>query len=275
LGRGSSGAITLALAIPQGYLCALKSSVAPATASLLLREIQILQFLDSPFVIKYLGSQMFPDNSVPSFHALEFMDGGSLTDVVRRSGGRLQEQVVRQYTRSIVQGLCYLHGRGIVHCDIKGQNILVGSSGVKIADFGAAKRINTPSDEREEFSGTVLWMAPEVVQRSEQAFPSDIWSLGCTVLEMLQGRPPWGHLSDIAAAMYKIGCSEESRPMPESISSDAKDFLLHCLRRDPADRWTAAQLLSHPFCQVETEDVCKDESSSPRGILDNFFSSPL
>ncbi|KAH7290369.1 hypothetical protein KP509_30G045000 [Ceratopteris richardii] len=118
-------------------------------------------------------------------------------------------------------------------------------------------------------------MAPEVVQRSEQAFPSDIWSLGCTVLEMLQGRPPWGHLSDIAAAMYKIGCSEESRPMPESISSDAKDFLLHCLRRDPADRWTAAQLLSHPFCQVETEDVCKDESSSPRGILDNFFSSPL
>ncbi|KAH6557757.1 hypothetical protein KP509_1Z096700 [Ceratopteris richardii] len=117
LGRGSSGAVTLALAIPQGYLCALKSSVSPVTTSLLLREIQILQPLDSPFVIKYLGSQMFPDNSVPSFHVFEFMDGGSLADVVRRSGGRLQEQLVRQYTRSIVQGLCYLHGRGIVHCD--------------------------------------------------------------------------------------------------------------------------------------------------------------
>ncbi|KAH6557285.1 hypothetical protein KP509_1Z123900 [Ceratopteris richardii] len=278
LGRGSSGAITLALAIPQGYLCALKCSVSPAKASLLLREIHILQSLDSPFVIKYLGSEMCPHNSIPSFHVPEFMDGGSLADVVRRSGGRLQEQLVRQYTRSIVQGLCYLHSRGIVHCDIKEQNILVGSSGVKIADFGAAKRINTPSDESEgdhpaseqtEFSRTLLWMAPE------QAFPSDICSLGCTVLEMLQGRPPWGHLSDIAAAMYKIGCSEESPPMPESISADGKGFLLNCLRRDPADRWTAAQFLNHRFCRVETADLCKDELSSPRGILDNFFSSPL
>lgn len=198
------------------------------------------------------------------------MEGGSIADLVKKSGGRLQEKLVRCYTRAILEGLCYLHQKEIVHCDIKGKNILIGSSGVKIADFGAAKQVGTGS-EIIELKGTPLWMAPEVVQGMEQSFPSDIWSLGCTVVEMIQGLPPWGHITDLAAALYKIGCSEDCPPMPGSISEEARDFLFHCLQRDPRARWTAAELLQHPFvCGIEAGNEPKHPQPSPRSTLDVF-----
>ncbi|KAI5058760.1 hypothetical protein GOP47_0026930 [Adiantum capillus-veneris] len=186
-----------------------------------------------------------------------------------------RKPLVRRYTRSIVQGLEYLHLNGIVHCDIKAQNILIGSSGVKIADFGAAKRIGSDHEEgsasESELKGTPLWMAPEVVQGVEQRFPSEIWSLGCTVVELLLGCPPWGHMSDIAAALYKLGCSEEDPPLPEDTSDG--DFVLHCLQRDPKARWTASELLQHPFLSdIGAEDDIKHEQLSPRSTLD-FFQS--
>ncbi|KAH7290373.1 hypothetical protein KP509_30G045300 [Ceratopteris richardii] len=204
------------------------------------------------------------------------MDGGTLADLLIQSGGHLGESLVRHYTRCIVRGLHYLHGNGIVHCDIKGQNILIGSTGVKIADFGAAKRMKPSDDNRgtgqSGFKGTPLWMAPEVVQGLEQGFAADIWSLGCTVVEMIQGRPPWGrNITDMAAALYKLGCSEEDPPLPQSIWDDARDFLLHCLQRNPKDRWTASQLLQHPFLramELTEDDEAKHAQSSPRSILE-------
>ncbi|MCO5607696.1 hypothetical protein L7F22_061895 [Adiantum nelumboides] len=199
------------------------------------------------------------------------MEGGSLYSLLKRSGGSLSELLVRSYVLSIVQGLKYLHLNGIVHCDIKAQNILIGSSGVKIADFGAAKRIGKGGVSKSEFRGTPLWMAPEVIQGVEQGFPSDIWSLGCTVVELLHGRPPWGHISDLGAALYKLGCSEEDPPLPEAISDDARDFLLHCLQRDPKARWTASELLQHPFLSsIATEKEAKHEQLSPRSTLELF-----
>ncbi|MCO5570082.1 hypothetical protein L7F22_023797 [Adiantum nelumboides] len=200
------------------------------------------------------------------------MDGGSLYSLLKRSGGSLSELLVRSYVLTIVQGLNYLHLKGIVHCDIKAQNTLIGSSGVKIADFGAAKRIGKGEVSKSEFRGTPLWMAPEVIQGVEQGFPSDIWSLGCTVVELLHGRPPWGHISDVGAALYKLGCSEEDPPLPEAISDDARDFLLLCLQRDPKARWTASELLQHPFLSnIATElEEAKHEQLSPRSALELF-----
>ncbi|KAH7290380.1 hypothetical protein KP509_30G045900 [Ceratopteris richardii] len=204
------------------------------------------------------------------------MDGGTLADLLTRSGGRLGESLVRRYTRSIVHGLHYLHNNGIVHCDIKGQNILIGSTGVKIADFGAAKKMKGAQDKGEtgqsDFRGTPLWMAPEVVQGLEQGSPADIWSLGCTVVEMIQGRPPWGrNITDMAAALYKLACSDEDPPLPDCLSDDARDFLLHCLQRNPKDRWTASQLLQHPFLgamEFTEDDEAKHAQLSPRSILE-------
>ncbi|MCO5570081.1 hypothetical protein L7F22_023795 [Adiantum nelumboides] len=272
LGSGSSARVSLALSLPDGLPFALKSPLSPSSSPSLLNELLTLLPLSSPFIVRCLGADLAPSDSSPRHLFLEFMDGGSLYSLLKRSGDCLSELLVRSYVLSIVQGLKYLHLNGIVHCDIKAQNILIGSSGVKIADFGAAKRIGKGGVSKSEFRGTPLLMAPEVIQGVEQGFPSDIWSLGCTVVELLHGCPPWGHISDAGAALYKLGCSEEDPPLPEAISDDARDFLIHCLQRDPKARWTACELLQHPFLSnIATElEEAKHEQLSPRSTLELF-----
>ncbi|MCO5607694.1 hypothetical protein L7F22_061893 [Adiantum nelumboides] len=270
LGSCSSARVSLAISLPDGLPFALKSPLSPSSSPSLRNELLTLLPLSSPFILRCFGADLASsDHGSPRHLFLEFMDGGSLFSLLKRSGGSLDESLIRRYALSIVRGLEYLHLNGIVHCDIKAHNILIGSSGVKIADFGAVKRSGSANEEvagQSKFSGTPLWMAPEVVQGVEQESPSDIWSLGCTVVELFQGRPPW---ADMGAGLYKLGCTEEDPPLPEAISDDARDFLLHCLQRDPKARWSASELLQHPFlCNIASEDIVKHEQLSPRSTLD-------
>ncbi|CAK9870572.1 unnamed protein product [Sphagnum jensenii] len=103
-------------------------------------------------------------------------------------------------------------------------------------------------------NGTPQWMAPKVLLQKEQGLESDIWSLGCTVVEMATGgRAPWAHIAAAAdpfVALYCIGCTDEVPPTPASLSPQAHDFLAHCFQREPCKRWTAAQLLQHPFLKA-------------------------
>uniref|UniRef100_A0A2N9FZ63 Protein kinase domain-containing protein n=1 Tax=Fagus sylvatica TaxID=28930 RepID=A0A2N9FZ63_FAGSY len=130
--------------------------------------------------------------------------------------------------------------------DIKCANILVDANGsVKLADFGLAKA--TKLNDVQSCKGTAFWMAPEVVNRMNHGYglPADIWSLGCTVLEMLTREIPYPGL-EWNQALFKIW-NGELPPVPESLSKDARDFILQCLQTNPDARPTAAQLLDHPF----------------------------
>ncbi|KAJ6326731.1 hypothetical protein OIU78_013756 [Salix suchowensis] len=96
-------------------------------------------------------------------------------------------------------------------------------------------------------------MAPEVLRKEGLDFASDIWSLGCTVIEMATGRPPWGYkASDPMAVVLKIAFSSERPKFPAHLSEEGMDFLAKCLERDPESRWTAEELLDHPFYYRET-----------------------
>lgn len=129
--------------------------------------------------------------------------------------------------------------------DIKCANILVDTSGlVKLADFGLAKA--TKLNDVKSCKGTPFWMAPEVVRGLGSGLPADIWSLGCTVLEMLTRRFPYSNLECMPAALYQIGRGVRP-PIPDSLSSDARDFIERCLQVEPSLRLTAARLLNHPF----------------------------
>ncbi|KAH7295427.1 hypothetical protein KP509_27G046900 [Ceratopteris richardii] len=282
LGSGSSGLVSLAVDIASGSFFATKTS---PSASLLLHEIQLLQSISSPFIIQYLGSHFPPPTALSEAPCLflEYMECGSLADVLRRSpGGSLHdEKLVRRYTHAIVQGLDYLHRNGIIHCDIKSANVLLGRSGVKIADFGAAHRL-TPNEEQPAACidsaprGTPLWMAPEALRGEQLGTSCDIWSLGCTVIEMLQGRPPWACLDSIEALLLKVAASSEDPPLPDFISPQAKDFVLKCLCRDATRRPTAAELLQHPFlscCEEYKADAGQGDHPSPRSLLDFAYTS--
>jgi len=99
--------------------------------------------------------------------------------------------------------------------------------------------------------GSVPWMSPEVVTQTKYDTKADIWSFGCTLVEMASGKPPWSNyeFDNPIQAIMKIGLSDEIPEIPSNISAELLTFIKHCLQRDPAIRKTAAELLLDPFLQ--------------------------
>ncbi|KAJ0051862.1 hypothetical protein Pint_02008 [Pistacia integerrima] len=265
IGHGSTATVSLATTIPSGDVFAVKSTEI-SQSEFLQREQKILSSLNSPHIVSYKGCDITSENSKLIYNILmEYAPGGSLNDAIHRHGGRLDESMIACYARQILQGLEYLHSNGLVHCDIKGRNIMIGKDGAKIADFGCAK---WDSEERQS-GGTPMFMAPEVARGEHQGFSSDIWAVGCTVIEMASGGAPWPDATDPVTVLYRIAYSCELPEFPDVLSNQAKDFLSKCLRRDPKERWTATQLLKHPFLgEFSSSTKQIQESNSPTSILD-------
>ncbi|KAJ6343393.1 hypothetical protein OIU76_005185 [Salix suchowensis] len=275
IGHGSTATVSVATAIQSGDVFAVKS-VELSQSEFLRREQKILSSIVSPFIVSYKGCDITRKHSKVMYNLfLEYMPDGSLRNAIHaHGGGRLGESLIRVFTCQILQGLDYLHLNGLVHCDIKSSNILVGERGAKIADFGCAKRVEQPGP----IAGTPMFMAPEVARGEEQGLASDIWALGCTIIEMASGGAPWHNVSDPVSIIYRVGYSGHLPEFPCCLSEQARDFLDKCLRRDPKERWTASQLLAHPFLVGEFNKQVQESNSSstsPTSILDQTFWNSL
>ncbi|KAF2309352.1 hypothetical protein GH714_001699 [Hevea brasiliensis] len=165
---------------------------------------------------------------------LEYAPGGSLADLINKYGGKIPECDVRRYTRMILKGLSSIHNNGYVHCDLKPANILVFPSDqqdfqLKIADFGLAKEPDEDNSRKffyqYTFRGTPLYMSPESVKHAEISPALDIWSLGCIVIEMITGKPPW-HELDVEDFFVRLAFEEltssfeQEELLPPSLSDD-------------------------------------------------------
>ncbi|KAA8545390.1 hypothetical protein F0562_020174 [Nyssa sinensis] len=151
------------------------------------QEISLLSQFEHENIVQYLGTEKDNDKL---YIFLELVTKGSLANLYQKH--HLQDTHVSAYTRQILSGLKYLHDQHVVHRDIKCANILVDTTGsVKLADFGLAKA--TKMNDAKSFKGTAFWMAPEVVNQKKTGYglAADIWSLGCTVLEMLTRHVPY------------------------------------------------------------------------------------
>ncbi|KAI5384179.1 mitogen-activated protein kinase kinase kinase 3 [Lathyrus oleraceus] len=266
LGRGTFGHVYLGFNSENGQMCAIKEvrvgcddQNSKECLKQLNQEINLLNKLSHPNIVQYHGSE--PGEESLSIY-LEYVSGGSIHKLLQEYGP-FKEPVIQNYTRQIVSGLAYLHGRNTVHRDIKGANILVDPNGeIKLADFGMAKHI-TSAASMLSFKGSPYWMAPEVVMNTNgYSLPVDIWSLGCTLIEMAASKPPWSQYEGVAA-IFKIGNSKDMPEIPEHLSNDAKNFIMLCLQRDPLARPTAQKLLEHPFIrdQSATRAATRDVSS--------------
>ncbi|KAL0343643.1 UNVERIFIED_CONTAM: Mitogen-activated protein kinase kinase kinase [Sesamum angustifolium] len=255
IGRGTFGSVYVASNRETGALCAMKEveilpddSKSAECMRQLEQEIKVLSHLKHPNIVQYYGSEIVGDKF---YIYLEYVHPGSISKFINDHCGAITESVVRNFTRHILSGLAYLHSKKTIHRDIKGANLLVDAYGVvKLADFGMAKHLNGQTANL-SLKGSPYWMAPELLQSAMQtdgncdiALAVDIWSLGCTIIEMMNGKPPWSEYEG-AAALFKV--LKETPPIPETLSAEGKDFLQCCFRRNPADRPTASKLLDHPF----------------------------
>ncbi|KAG8368895.1 hypothetical protein BUALT_Bualt15G0094100 [Buddleja alternifolia] len=279
IGSGSFGTVHLAIDSATGALFVAKTANSEAGITSLKNEANILENLNCPNIIKCIGKDFSLAEKQYSLF-FEYMAGGSLSDLSQKFGGVLNENLIRLYTREILQGLKYLHNNGILHSDIKCKNVLLGSSGnVKLADFGCAKRlsdkkINTKNSSQywNFIGGTPLWMAPEVLRNERLDFAADIWSLGCTVIEMATGKSPWGgDDSNPTVIMLEIAKGNEVPQFPGNFSPEGLDFLAKCLERDYRKRWTSEKLLEHPFVtgqKASNGNSRNDNALSPTSVLD-------
>ncbi|ESW08646.1 hypothetical protein PHAVU_009G062400 [Phaseolus vulgaris] len=276
IGRGSYGSVYHATNLETGASCAMKEVEMfpddPKSADCikqLEQEIRILRQLHHPNIVQYYGSELDGDRL---YIYMEYVHPGSLDRFMHEHCGAMTESVIRNFTRHILSGLAYLHSTKTIHRDIKGANLLVDASGmVKLADFGVSKILTEKSYEL-SLKGSPYWMAPELMKAAikkesspDVALAIDIWSLGCTIIEMLTGKPPWGEYEG-PQAMFKV--LHKSPKIPENLSSEGHDFLQQCFRRNPADRPSAALLLTHAFVQnLHDQDALlhSQGQSCPRG----------
>ncbi|KAL7586032.1 hypothetical protein Lser_V15G45128 [Lactuca serriola] len=268
IGRGSYATVSVATTTT-GDLIAVKSTEL-STSESLQKEQHFLSQLSSKYIIKYMGFDVDYDDNKPMYNLfMEYAVDGTISDVITKQGGSLDESVIRSYTHQILLGLDHLHCNNLVHCDIKCRNLLVCKDGVKIGDLGCAKLAENGEATTSQLSGTPVFMAPEVARGEEQGFPADVWALGCSVIEMATGSNPWPEMNDPVSALYRIGFSGDIPEFPKWLPDEGKDFLAKCLKTDVKERWTIKELLQHPF--VSNMNSGPETRRSPTSTLDQSF----
>lgn len=270
IGKGAYGRVYKGLDLENGDFVAIKQvsleNIAQEDLNIIMQEIDLLKNLNHKNIVKYLGSL----KTKTHLHIiLEYVENGSLANIIKPNKfGPFPESLVAVYIAQVLEGLVYLHEQGVIHRDIKGANILTTKEGlVKLADFGVATKLTEADVNTHSVVGTPYWMAPEVIEMSGVCAASDIWSVGCTVIELLTCVPPYYDLQPMPA-LFRI-VQDENPPIPDSLSPGITDFLRQCFKKDARLRPDAKTLLSHPWIQ-NSRRVVLQSSLRHSGTLRNI-----
>ncbi|XP_066425967.1 serine/threonine-protein kinase PAK 3-like [Molothrus aeneus] len=210
---------------------------------LTVNEIMIMKRYRSSSVVNYLDSYLLGEEL---WLVMEYMDGGALSDVIHKTC--LSEDHIAAISRECLQGLDFLHSNDVIHRDVKSDNILLRTDGsVKLTDFGLSTQL-TPEQSRPCLvAGTPWWMAPEVVTGQTYGPKVDIWSFGIVGIEMVEQEPPYWDQSHASARRLIATVGTPKLRQPKLLSALLRDFLSCCLQTDEEQRWSAKELLQHPF----------------------------
>ena len=246
IGRGAFGKVNIGLNILTGRIVAIKSFnkkniINEASKNKILYETNLMRGLCHPSVTKIL--ETFECEKYMLI-IMEYISGGNLQNFVKKRR-KLCEKTAKILFRQIIQGIRYIHSRGIVHRDIKLENILLDLNNIiKICDFGVGKLIK-PNTILKNQCGTPVYMAPEILKgNGYKGFPVDVWSAGVALYIMLSGTLPFNKDKD-----HDLEYSILNNNIKEikDISDEGNNLLKNILEKDPNKRYTCNQILEHPW----------------------------
>jgi len=215
----------------------------------MLVEIRILKLCQHKNIVGFHGAWT-KENEL--FIAMELCGGGSVLDLCQILATPPTEGQIAYIVRETLMGLDYLHNKlSIIHRDIKAANILLTDDGeVKLTDFGVSAIVQN-NQKRRSVIGTPYWMAPEVGNGAYTPYNEkcDVWSLGITIIEMAELKPPNCHIAPMQVILEIIAGPPPSLEEPDKWSPELRDFLEQCLTKDPRQRPSCTDLLKHPFIQ--------------------------
>ena len=263
IGQGAFGKVNIGLHILTGRVVAIKSfkkdNCSNERIDKIINERNIMKELNNKNIIKIFD--YFEDNTY-IFIIMEYINGGNLYSLIKKRRV-LQEKVAKFIFKQMISALKYIHSHNIVHRDIKLDNILLDlHSGIKICDFGIGKKLNSPNKLLKSFSGTPIYMAPEIIlcekNNGYRGFPVDVWSSGVALYIMLSGKLPFKNSKNKdnqnkenknKELEYSIINKEPNEI--KNISDTAKDLIKGLLCKNPAKRITCDEILNHPWLKNE------------------------
>lgn len=219
--------------------------VVTVTADRFLREIQIIRRLEHPRIGRLIDSGQ---SDWLVYYAMPFIDGPSLQQILQRRGHLSPTDTLR-IGCDLLQALGHAHQRGIVHRDVKPDNILVDGEGSVLVDFGIARAIELAGTDRLTKSGmavgTSRYMSPEQIAGSEIVDPrSDLYSLACVLFECLTGRSPYQHPNELAILeLHRTAPVPEVGSLAPGVPEGLAAAITRALAKTPPERWASAEAM--------------------------------
>ena len=212
------------------------------------REIDVLKMSQHPNIVGLID--LF-ENSDYYYIVLEYMMGKDLFDYIQARQFKLTENRVKEISYQIALAIKYLHSYGIVHRDLKLENVMMSdnteTSIPKLVDFGLAKMI-APNEKANEPFGTLGYVAPEVLKKEPYSYSCDLWSFGCILYALLSGALPFDHESQKETINMTLKNKLEfDLSSWKNVSDPCKDLINSLLDKDPMRRITLKETLAHKW----------------------------
>lgn len=289
--RGSSGTDQVAIK------CIYKARLSNASCDNLINEIRILKNVSCDYIVTLLD---FNWDTAYIYLIFEFCSLGDLDMFLKSKPSlRLQESCVRYFLQQMASALHCLHSASICHLDLKPKNILVSCKNIfysskepffvilKLADFGFAQCISEQENHRfTDLRGTPLYMAPEIVCRTNYDARADLWSIGIIMYQLLTGSTPFSPCKSLKSLIESIKLQNIRFPRSIKLTDQCHDLLVRLLRKDPESRITFEDFFGHPFlrleylpsldsynhgCDLLSKAVSKDEKGQLKEALTLYF----